>query len=329
MRAWPVIPRLSFCKMVILVAVAAMLGAALRPAAAQDWPTRPITIVVAFPAGGSLDFVARAIAHNLTDVFGQPVVVKNEAGGGGAIASTSVARAAPDGYTLLVSAIGPMVFRPLMDKTSGYDADKDFTPIIQAADGPNVILANPKHGFNTVKDLLAYAGKQQNKISIAHPGPGTMGHLCALLFAKETHVDGNLIAYRGAPPMIVDLLGGQIDIGVPSYGPGSDSVKILAVTSDKRVNFLPEVPTLKESGINVVCSTWIAVYAPPNLPTTIAAKLNAAMDAFLRKPETAEKFSRIGLHALGGTIEQLRQRAASDRAKWSPIISTINFNPAK
>lgn len=329
MRACAVQRRSYFAKVLTAAAVAAMLTVAPQPIAAQDWPARPLTIVVAFPAGGSLDFVARALANDLKDVLGQPIIVKNEAGSGGALAPASVAKAAPDGYTLLVSAIGPMVFRPLMDKTTSYDSDKDFTPIIQAADGPNVILASPKRGFNTIKDLLAYAGKQQNKISIAHSGPGTMGHLCALLFAKETQVDGNLIAYRGAPPMILDLLGGQVDIGVPSYGPGSDTVKILAVTSGERVKFLPEVPTLKESGIDVECSTWIAVYAPPNLPAAIAAKLNAAMDIFLRKPETAENFNKIGLRALGGTIEQLRQRAAGDRAKWSPIVSAINFDPPK
>ena len=249
MRMPPVLYKAFFAKALALIAVAAMLTGAPRPAAAEDWPTRPITMIVAFPPGGSVDFLARSIAHHLTDVFGQPVIVENKSGAGGVIATNYVAKTAPDGYTILMTAIGPAVFRPIIDQSAGYDTDKDFTPIIMAGNSPNVLLASPKLGGNTVKELVAYADKNQHRLSIAHPGPGTMGHLCAVLFAREAHIDGSFIAYRGAPPIVTDLMGGQIDIGFPTFGPGSQSVKILAVTTEERVDFLPDVPTMKESGL--------------------------------------------------------------------------------
>jgi len=329
MRMPTVTLKMPFGKVLILIAVAAMLGAAPRPAAAEEWPTRPITLVVSFAPGAIMDYLGRAIAHDLTTALGQPVIVENKVGGGGSVPALAVAKSASDGYTLLMTAIGPAVFRPIMDKSVGYDIDKDFTPVILAGDSPNVLLANPKLGLNTVKDLLAYAKLKQGKLSIAHSGPGTMGQLCSVLFANEAHIDGSFIAYRGAAPMITDLLGGQIDIGFPAFGPGSQSVKILAVTTEERVDFLPDVPTMKESGFDLVGSTWNAIYAPANVPREIVSKLNRAIDAYLHKPATRQQFSQVGLRALGGTPEQLRERVAQDRAKWSQIIARLNLGADK
>lgn len=329
MRVLPVLAKLSIGKAFIVVAAAAMLAAAARPAAAEDWPTRPITLVVSFAPGAIMDYLGRAIAHDLTTALGQPVVVENKVGGGGSVPAVAIAKAAPDGYTLLMTAIGPAVFRPIMDKSVGYDIDKDFTPIILAGDSPNVLLANPKLGLNTVKDLLAYAKTRNGKLSIAHSGPGTMGHLCSVLFASQAHINGSFIAYRGAAPMITDLLGGQIDIGFPAFGPGSQSVKILAVTTEERVDFLPDVPTMKESGFDLVGSTWNAIYAPANVPREIVTKLNTAINAYLQKPETRQQFSKVGLRTLGGTPEHLSETVAQDRAKWSQIIARLNVAPEK
>jgi tripartite-type tricarboxylate transporter receptor subunit TctC len=329
MRAPFALPKVRLCKAFAPVILAAMLAGAPRPAVAEDWPTRPVTIVLSFAGGGMMDFATRTIANDLTTVLGQPVIVETKPGGGGVVGIVSVAKAAPDGYTLLVSAIGPLVFRPLMDNSVGYDVDKDFAPIILVGDTPNVLLANPNLGANTVKELVAYADKNQHRLSIGHPGPGTMGHLCGVQFAKQAHIDGNFIAYRGAPPIIADLRGGHIDIGTPAYGPGSDAVKMLAVGSEERMDFLPDVPTMKESGYDIVCSTWIAIYAPANVPRPIVLKLNAAMDAFLRKPETRAQFGKIGLHALGGPPERLRDRVIADRATWSPILSGMSLDPGK
>ncbi len=311
-----------------LIAATACLALAPRLAAAQEWPARPVTILLPFAGGGMMDFATRMIAQHLTATLGQTFVVEAKSGGGGAIGAMALAKAPPDGYTLMVTAVGPMVFRPLMDKTTAYDADKDFTPIIMIGDTPNAIFASPKLGVGTVKELVAYADKNGKKLNIGHPGVGTMGQFCGALLASKMGIDGNMIAYRGAAPIIVDLLGGQIDIGTPSLGPGSESVKILAVSGEERLDTLPNVPTLKESGLDMECATWLAIYAPAGVPRPIVDKLNAAIDALLRKPETRAKFGTVSLRPIGGPPERLRDRVIADRALWAPIIAK-GTGPAK
>jgi tripartite-type tricarboxylate transporter receptor subunit TctC len=329
MRMSSIMRKLPFGKVLILVAVAAMLGAALRPAAAEDWPTRPITLVMAFASGAATDFIGRSLASDVSAAIGQPIVTETKSGAGGVIAGISVAKALPDGYTLLLTAVGPAVLRPLMEKSIGYDTDTDFTPISLVAEAPNVLVADPKLGINTVNDLLAYAKSKDNKISIGHAGPGTMGHLCSVVLAARAGVDGNFIAYRGTPPMMVDLLGGRIDTGFPTYTPATQSARILAVASERRVDFLPDVPTMKESGIDLVGSTWFAIFGPPNMPAEIVAKLNDAIESYLRKPETHRRFSEVGLRVLGGPPAQLREQITQDRARWAPIIARLNFSSEK
>jgi len=317
-------------KAFVLSVIAALLGAAPRPAvAAEDWPARPITLVLAFASGAMIDFVGRSLAIDLSTALGQPVVVESKPGAGGAIAAMYVAKAAPDGYTLLLTAVGPAVLRPLIDKTLGYDSDADFTPIILVGDAPNVLLANPKIGVSTVKELLAYAKTKDNKISVGHSGPGTMGHLCSVVFSRLAGIDATSISYRGTPPMLTDLLGGQIDTGFPAYNPATQSAKILAVTTEERVDFLPGVPTMKESGFDVVGGTWQAIFAPAHMPAAIVAKLNAAIDAFLRKPETQRRFSEAGFLVFGGPPARLSDQIAEDRAKWSKIIAGLNRDAVK
>jgi tripartite-type tricarboxylate transporter receptor subunit TctC len=305
----------------ILLAIVAMLAAVPGTAAAAEWPERPITILLPFAGGGMMDFTVRAIAQDLGKALGQTVVIEPKAGGAGVVATIATANAAPDGYTLLISANGPLVFRPLMTKSDGPDPAKSLTPIVMVGDTPNVILASPKLGVGTVKELVAYAGKHQNRLTIGHPGVGTMGQFCGMLFAAKTDIDGTLVGYRGAAPIITDLRGGQIDIGTPAFGPGTDAVKVLAVAGDKRLKSLPEVPTLKESGVDMQCATWLAIYGPPGLPRPIVDKLNGAIGAFLRKPETDQLFSRVGLTPLGGSPERLRDRAIADTALWGPIVA--------
>lgn len=313
-------PRRTGIVAIALLAAVTLCGGMPRGAVAQDWPSRPITIVIPFTGGGMMDFAVRSVAQELTRVLGQTVLVEPKPGGSGAVGTTTVARAEPDGYTLLITAIGPVVFRPLMDKSAGPDAGRDMTPIVMVGDTPNGILASPKLGVGTVKELTAYAKTHNNRLTIGHPGVGTMGELCGVLLAQKMGVEGNMIAYRGAAPIITDLLGGQIDIGTAAYGPGADAVKILAVSGDERLPSLPNVPTLKESGVDMECSTWLAIYGPANMPRPIVDKLNTTIDAYLRKPETREAFTKIGLRVLGGSPERLRDRVVADRALWSPIV---------
>ena len=304
----------------VAIATLALLASAPRPAAAQDWPTRQITMVIPFAGGGMMDFVVRSVAQELTRVLGQTVIVEPKSGGNGVVGATAVASAAPDGYTLLIDAIGPVVFLPLMDNYAGPDVGKNMTPIILIGETPNAILASPKLGVNTIKELVDYAKAHENRLTIGHPGAGSMGEYCGAMLAAKTKIDGNMIAYRGSAPIISDLLGGQIDIGTPAYGPGATAVKILALGGAVRLTSLPDVPTLKESGVDMECATWLGIFAPAGLPRPIVEKLNAAIDAYLRQPETPETFGKVGLRLIGGSPERLRDRIVSDREIWSPII---------
>lgn len=318
----------SFANSFVLIAVAAILFGAPRPASAADWPARPVTLVMAFAPGTLFDTIGRSLANALSAAIGQPVVTEVKAGAGGVVANAYVAKMPADGYTLLMTAVGPVVMRPLIDKSVGY-ADSDFTPIILIGESPNVLIANPKLGINTVKDLQAYAKTKDNKIAIGHAGPGTMGHLCSVVFAAKAGIDGNFIAYRGTAPMMTDLLGGQIETGFPAYNPAVQSAKILAVTSEQRADFLPDVPTMKENGIDLVGATWFAIFGPAHMPAEIVAKLNDTMDAFLKKPETRARFREVGFSVLGGPPARVSQKVAHDTARWSKIIAGLKLGADK
>ena len=305
-----------------------MLALAPRPATAQDWPAQPVTLVLAYAPGSVFDVVGRALASELSAAIGQPVINEVRAGAGGVVATAYVSKAPADGYTLLLTAIGPVVFRPLIDKSTGY-TEADLTPIILVGDSPNVLLASPKTGVTTLKDFLSYAKSKDNKLSVGHAGPGTMGHLCSVMFSSLAGIDASSISYRGISLMMTDLLGGQIDAGFPTYNPSTKSANILAVTSEERVEFLPGVPTMKESGFDVVGTTWFGIYGPANMPPAIVAKINSVMDAYLKKPENVAHFGEQGFRLLGGPPARLSERAAQDRARWSPIIAGLNLGADK
>jgi tripartite-type tricarboxylate transporter receptor subunit TctC len=310
-----------------LLAVIVVSALVTQIAAAQSWPTRPITLLVAFTPNTTTDYAARAVAQELSKALGQPVVVENRSGGGGVIASSAVAKAPADGYTLLMTTIGPAVLRPLIDRKVGYDAVGDFTPVALVGDAPNVIVSAPQRGFNSVQDVVAYAKQNPGKLTIGHPGVGTMGHLIALLFAAEAGIEANMIAYQSSPPIITDLLGGHIDAGSIAYGPAIGSAKILAVTNDEPISFMPGVPTMREADYpNVTGATWSAVFGPAGLPPEVVTKLNEIISAFLDKEETREQFAKVGYHALGGPPERLSARMADDTAKWSKVISAAKIS---
>jgi tripartite-type tricarboxylate transporter receptor subunit TctC len=312
-----------------LRAIAAVLAlSSLWPATAgaQHWPSRPITLVAAFPPNTTTNYGARAIAQELSNVLGEPMVVETRAGGGGVVASVAVAKAPADGYTLLMTTIGPAVLRPLIDQKLAYDAVADFTPIALVGDAPNVIAASAKSTFSNIQDLVAYAKKNPGKLTIGHPGVGTMGHLVALLFAAEAGIEVNFISYQGAPAILSDLAGGHIDVGAIAFGVGADTAKILAVTTEERLDFLPDVPTMKESHYpNVFGTTWSAIFAPAGLPTEIVAKLNTSINDFIGKAETRQQFAKVGYRILGGTPQRLRERMAEDHAKWSKVIAAAKI----
>jgi tripartite-type tricarboxylate transporter receptor subunit TctC len=316
-------------KIFVLLIAAAMLAGGPRPAAAEDWPQRPVTMFVSFASGSMIDFVARTLANDLSAAIGQPVVVETKSGGGGVVASLFIAKAPPDGYTLLFTGVGPAALRPLIDKAIGYDPIADFTPIILVGETPNVLLANPNLGVKSVKDLIAHAKSKGGKISIGHSGPGTMGQLCAILFAAEAGLDASSVSYRGTAPMMIDVLGGTIDAGFPAYNPATRQATVLAVATDERVDFLSDVPTMKESGFDLVGGTWHAILGPARMPPEIIAKLNGVMNAFLSKPETRRRFSQAGYRVFGGPPARVTDRIVQERTKWSKIIEDAKIGADK
>ena len=329
MRVPLILLKRCLAKAFVLLAVAAMLTGAPRPAAAEDWPQRPVTLLISFASGSMIDFVGRSLANDLSEAIGQPVVVESKSGGGGVVASLFVAKAPPDGYTLLLTGVGPAALRPLIDKSVGYDPVADFTPIILIGETPNVLLANPNLGVKTVKDLVAYAKSKGGKISIGHSGPGTMGQLCTILFAAEAGLDLSSVSYRGTAPMMIDVLGGQIDAGFPAYNPATRQATILAVSTDERVDFLSDVPTMKESGFDLAGGTWHAILGPAHMPPELVAKLNGVMNAFLSKPETRRRFSEAGYRVFGGLPARVTERIVQERTKWSKIIEDAKIGDDK
>lgn len=308
-----------------ILSIALVTFAALGPARAEDWPARPVTIINPFAAGGS-EFAARVIAKALSDKFGQTFVVETKPGAGGIAGSVYVAKAAPDGYTLLMTAIGPAVLNQLLFKSVPYDTEKDFTPVILVGEFPQLIVSSPKLGFKTLQQLVDFGRSNPGKLNIGHAGAGSMGHLTGALFLARAGIKGTLIAYRGAAPVVLDVLGGQIQAGVPIYIPPARNATILAVASAQRVPFLPDVPTAREGGVELIASTWIAILAPAQLPQDIVTKLNTEINRFLASPEGMQQLTNAGIRPLGGTADHLADVIKQDRAIWAPVIAKENIH---
>lgn len=303
-------------------AFAAVL-AAPQQGAAQEWPARTVTLTQTFAGGGMMDFAARSIAQELSEKLGQAFIVETKQGGSGIVGLIANAKAEPDGYNFVITAIGPMVFRPILDKNVGFDPDKDFEPVIMIGATPNGVLAAPKLGVSNIAELKAWAAKNGNRLNIGMPGYNTMGQYCGVLLLEKLGIEGNFINYRGATHIVQDLLGGQIELGTPAFGPSSTAAKVLAIASDQRLDVLPDVPTLKESGLNIICATWNAIFAPRGTPKPIIAKLNAAIDAYLKKPETKKAFNDIGLTPWGGPPERVTAQMVEDRKTWGDIVTRL------
>jgi tripartite-type tricarboxylate transporter receptor subunit TctC len=304
----------------------ALLGALnAHSAQAQSWPSRPITLLVGASPGGSMDTVSRTFAEFVSSRVGQPIVVENKPGGGGVVTAVTIAKAAPDGYTFAIQAIGPVILRPIMDPAVGYDFAKDFSPIILLGDTPNVILGGTKISTQSLKQTVDWARQNPGQLTMGHPGPGTMGHLAALLLASNAGITGPYIAYKSGGDMLPDLLGGRIDIGVAAYTPQLKSARVLAVMTEDPLEFLPGVPSMREAGFpSVYASTWYALFGAPNLAPAIVTKLNTEVNEFLRSDDARKRFAFLGFRAIGGSPEQLAKRMADDTVLWSKVIKDAN-----
>jgi len=300
-------------------------------AAAEQFPTRPIRVIVPYAPGGNVDISARIIAPPLGEALGQTVVVDNRPGAGGNLGAALVAKATPDGYTLLVGSSGPLSVNPVIFKNLPYDSLKDFAPISTVQAVPLVLLASPKSGFNSVADLIAAAKSRPGKVTMASAGAGTTNHFAIELFASMAGVKVLHVPYKGSGPALSELLGGQVDTMIDqlaaSIGYVKDGrLKVLAVTTPQRAAALPNVPTLDELGFKgYQASTLLGLLAPAGTPKPVVAKLNAAVRKVMDNSAVAERFRGLGANPGASSPEEFSTRIRDELAQWRVLVKKLNL----
>ena len=319
--------------MLLLRAIAAAVFASLTlspPATAQDYPNRPITLVVPFPAGGGNDALARIVAEKMSKPLGQQVVVENRAGAGGTIGTRAVAKAAPDGYTILLSYTGTLAINPSLYPNAGYDPRKDFVPIGLIAYLPSVLVVHPNLPVRTTGELIAYAKTNRGKINYAFV-PSTVGHITTELFARSAGIELTSIPYKGNGNALGDLLGGHVSMMFISLLPIIGNVKAgtlraLAITSPQRSALLPDVPPISESGLpGFSAITHYGLVAPPGTPRAIIDRLNKELQAALALDDVRAKLAVDGAVPLPGTPEAYAAVIDTEEKNWGSIVKSLNL----
>ncbi|XAH22886.1 tripartite tricarboxylate transporter substrate binding protein [Xylophilus sp. GW821-FHT01B05] len=306
-----------------------LAGSALA-AAPRDWPTRPIRLVVPFTPGGSTDILARSIAQKLTEAWGQPVVIDNVPGAGGSIGADKVAKATPDGYTLLMGHIGTLAVNPSLYPRLPYDPVHSFAPVAWVARVPNVLAVHPSVPARTVKELVAYARATPGGLNYGSGGNGSAAHIAMEYFRLQTGAPLTHVPYRGTAPGVTDLIAGQIQLmftGAPAVMPPvkAGQLRALAVSSPHRMKAFPDLPTVAESGWpGFEADQWYGVVAPAGTPAAVVAQLNAQINQALGTPALAERFSAEGAEATPAKPEVFGQLIVREIARWKPVLAAGN-----
>ena len=309
---------------------AAVCGVVPAAVAQTSYPVKPIRIIAPVQPGGGVDLVARTIGERIGKAVGQPVIVENQSGGGGIVGSLAAARAAPDGYTLMVGYVGTHGTNPAVRKLP-YDAIKDFTPIGMVGGTPNVLVVPPSLPVTTLAEFVAYAKANKGKLSYGSAGPGTLTHLAMEQLKVANDLDIQHVAYRGIGPAIADILGGQTQALFPGLAAGLPQIKAgkmrpLAVTGIKRHPLLPDVPTFEELGYKGFDGVqWYGIVGPANLPPAIVAMLNKAINDALADPALRERLAGEALEPMPMTPNQFGQYMKEDIAKWTKVAKERNI----
>jgi tripartite-type tricarboxylate transporter receptor subunit TctC len=313
----------------VAIVIAIALVAGVVPMRAQDYPTRSITVIVPFPAGGASDVVARIISNQMSKILGQPFIIENVSGAGGTVGSARAAAAAPDGYTLLAAAMGSHVAAPVLTPNVKYDPLVDFVPIGITAHSPAVVIARKDFPAQDLKEFVAVLRQQGGALKQAHGGIGASSHMACLLFTEQIGSKPTLVAYRGSGPALNDLLGGHVDFMCEQSVSVAESVlaglvKAYVVSAPERLAMLPNVPTAKEAGVDYEMSVWSGLFAPKGVAAEVTAKLADALDKALDEPVVGETLAK-----LGGSIPAKAERnpvsfdrfVRSEMARWAPILA--------
>ncbi len=311
-------------------ALAGSLLAALAfaaPAQAQDFPSKPVKLIVPYAPGGGTDIVARIVAQKLQDKWGGPaVIVENRAGAGGNVGAEAVFTAAPDGYTLLFTAQGPLVVNQYLFDKIPYEPEK-FTPVSLVMVAYSALMANPKVPAQNVQELIAYAKANPNKLNYASQGIGTAAHLVAELFKSMAGVQINHVPYRGSGPALNDLVAGHVDLMFGELAPSyqyiqSGQLRALAVSSEKRIANLPNVPAVAEVVPGFTVTSWWAIVAPPGMPPDLTGKISAAVGEVMKQPEVTKRLTEMSMVSTGSNPTELSKFVKEEAERWGKVIRT-------
>ena len=310
-----------------IAAVLFVIFAAALPAAApaQQYPSKPVRVVVAFPAGGIADIYARIISARVGEAWGQPVVVENRTGAGGNIAAEHVARSAPDGYTLLMGSIGTHAVNVSLFAKLPFDPVKDFAPVAHVLEAEGLLVIHPSAPINSVAELIAHARANPGKLTFASAGMGTASHLAGELFKSMAKVEMTHVPYKGNVPAITDLLAGQTSLlfaTMPTVLPHAKAGKLRAVATigSSRAAATPELPTVGESLAGFEVSNWIALFAPAGTPPHVVRRWNAEVNRIMQSPEIQARLPGEGARFMPNTPEQFGAFVKSEIAKWAPVV---------
>jgi tripartite-type tricarboxylate transporter receptor subunit TctC len=318
-------------RLAVLAAACALLAGTTLPAQAQTWPDKPLKLIVPFPAGGTVDTVARNIAQKLSESLHQTVVVENRAGAAGSIGSEAVARAAPDGYTLLMGTASTHGTNPAVQKSLPYDPVRDYAPVALVASTPYILVVHPSVQANSVAELLALARAQPGKLNFGSYGSGSSNHLATELFRAISGADVVHVPYKGGAPAMTDLLAGQVQMMFDVFttsGPQirTGKLRLLGVGAPRRSALAPEAPTLAEAGVpGFDASTFFGIFAPAGTPRSVVMRLNEDINRALQTPDMRERLAAVGAEPGGGSPELLGQAVAAEVAKWTKLVRERNL----
>ena len=309
------------------LALAAML-APLPQADAQEYPSRPVKIIVPFPAGGTADVMPRVIGEWLSRKWGQPVVVENRTGAAGNIGAEAVAKAEPDGYTLLSAPPPPLVINQNLYPKLGFDPS-EFVPIVIMGRVPNALVVNPKLPLNSVAEVIAYARANPGKLTSATQGNGTTSHLTSELFQMMADVKFQHVPYRGSAPALTDLVAGSVDLMFDNLGVSlplvkGGQLKLLGVATPKRMASLPDVPTIAETLPGFESAAWFAIVAPPKTPQAVVDKINADVNEALRQSDIVQRLTQLSAEPIGGTPQATAAYMREEIERWHKVIKAAN-----